>query len=239
MKKIIVTLFAASALFAACNKDYPVPNADGPFISSIEISGRTENAYSFEYDAKGQLTKVLEYSLEDEEKPLEQYYTYEYSKGKIEQKLCSVGGEVKSTLTHTLNSKGYIVKTSDGTKDIEFSYDSEGHLVKSGNTSFTWSGGDIVSNSDGAVYTPSEVMNPGFWPVTEAGTDNWLYLVGRYGKFSKHLPAEINNESAKELVLCEYEMEGGSLVRVEKSVTITAGNTPSITGFNYNIFWMK
>lgn len=244
MKQPFICSLIAAAIFlaAACsNPDGPASGKERTDICSILTIGQTEYLDSLEYDGKGRIVKVKTFAIEDEElSDLLEVTTYSYSDGKIE----SVPEKDPGTkLIYTLGKDNLISSVSAGGKTTEFAYDSEGHLIKIGDVSYTWKDGDLASDSEGYSYTYSKVENPGYWPEELNGTDIWLYLKGYFGKLPKHLPSawgmkdEPNNISHQ--FTCEYEDEGGVLIGCHKTAIHTTGSTPSISEYRITINWKK
>lgn len=244
MKKSLLALCAIAFVFASCNQDPKDDSNTGngrTDISSILTIGQTEYLDSLEYDGKGQVVKVKTFAIEDEElSDLLETVAYSYKEGKIER---TIEKDPHVKLIYTLGKDNLISSVSADGKTTEFAYDTEGHLIKAGNVSYTWKEGNIVSDSEGYTYTYSKDENPGYWPVELAGTDRWLYRKGYFGKLTKLLPSnwsmkdEPNNISHQ--YSCEYEAEDGLLVRCNMSAIHTTGSTPSISEYRITINWKK
>lgn len=240
--RLIISLLAAAiALAAACNREGSEGDDSGKGrtdICSILTIGQTEYLDSLEYDGKGRVVKVKTFAIEDEEiSDLMETVSYSYSDGKIEREV----GSFKQV--YTLGKDNLITSMSAGGNTTEFTYDSEGHLTKIGNVSYTWKDGNLASDSEGYKYTSSSVENPGYWPVEIPGTDKWLYRKGYFGKLPTRLPSawgmkdEPNNISHE--YTCEYESDGGVLVECDMIAIHTTGSTPSISEYRITINWKK
>ena len=236
--RILFSVIAAAiSLAAACNNngsdtDNPASGKDRTDICSILTIGQTESLDSLEYDANGRVVKVATYAVEDEELgELKQTLTYAYSEGRIES-----GG-----IVYTLGKDNLVTGMNTGRSEVVFTYDSDGHLTKAGDVTYTWKDGDLVSASNGYTYTASDVLNPGYWPETLDGMDPWLYRKGYFGKLPKHLPSawSMRDDAASHQFSCEYEVEGGVLVGCNKTAIHTTGSTPSISEYRITINWKK
>lgn len=236
MKKILFPVLLATACLTACHEDGPTPAEHKTVISSIHTVGKYETLDSLEYNNKGQLVKHLVFDVEDEELTLNSYSVYTYSSGSIEKKSYSAAGAVLEEVSFTLGSNGKV----SGSGRIEFAYDANGYLSKSGNVSYTYKDGDLVGDSAGYTYTPSNVGNPGWWPVDIDNVDAPLYWMGLYGTLPTHLLEKWNAtiDGVSYTGNCEYELEGGRVVSVSKTSIVKTGNTPSISDYYITIKWM-
>ena len=234
MKKILFPVLLATAFLTACHEDGPTPAEHKTVISSIMTVGKYETLDSLEYNNKGQLVKHLVFDVEDEELTLNSYSEYTYSSNSIVKKTYK-GGAVVEEVTFTL-SGGRI--TNNGT--VAFTYDND-RLSKSGNLTLTYQNGDLVSDSAGFTYTPSNVANAGWWPIDIDNVDAPLYWMGLYGTLPVNLPEKWNAtiDGVSHTGNCEYELDGGRLVNVTKTVIVKTGNTPSISDYFITINWVQ
>lgn len=235
MKKILFPVLLTTAFLTACHEDGPTPAEHKTVISSIHTVGKYETLDSLEYNNKGQLVKHLVFDVEDEELTLNSYSVYTYSSGSIEKKSYSAAGAVVGQVTFTLDGKGFIA--SNGT--VAFTYDND-RLSKAGNLTLTYQNGDLVSDSAGYTYTPSDVANPGWWPIDIDNVDAPLYWMGLYGNRPNNLVEKWSAtiDGVSHTGSCDYELEAGRLVNVTKSVIVKTGNTPSISDYYITINWM-
>lgn len=234
MKKIFFPVLLTTAFLTACHEDGPGPEAlSHTVISSIRTVGKYETLDSLEYNNKGQLVKHLVFDVEDEELTLNSYSEYTYSSKSIEKKTYK-GGAVTEQVTFTLGAEGFI--TSNGT--VTFTYDNA-RLSKAGDLTLTYQNGDLVSDSFGYTYTPSNVANPGWWPIDIDNVDAPLYWMGLYGGLPNNLVEKwsATTDDVSHTGNCEYEFEGGSLVNVTKTVIVKTGNTPSISDYFITMNW--
>ena len=241
MKKSLLALCAIALVLVSCNqnpKDEPDSGKGRTDISSILTIGQTAYLDSLEYDGSGRVVKALTFAVEDEElADLLGTVSYTYSDGSIER---SVSG---AKTVYTIGKDKLITKFSIGDRSVDLEYDSDGHLVKCGDITYTWKDGDIAVTSEGYAYTYSNVENPGYWPEEFPGTDKWLYRKGLFGKLPKHLPASWKMEdkanSVSHQFSCEYELDGGALVECDMTAIHTTGSTPSISEYRITINWKK
>lgn len=234
MKKIIFPVLLATAFLTACHENEPGPDAlSHTVISSIRTVGKYETLDSLEYNAKGQLVKHLVFDVEDEELTLNSYSEYTYSSNSIVKKSYK-GGAVVGEVTFTLGAERFI--TSNGT--VAYTYDNS-RLSKAGSLMLTYQNGDLVSDSFGYTYTPSNVANPGWWPIDIDNVDAPLYWMGLYGALPYNLVEKWSaiTDDVSHTGNCEYEFEGGSLVNVTKTVIVKTGNTPSISDYFITLNW--
>ena len=234
MKKILFPVLMAAAFLTACHDDEPGPEAlSHTVITSIRTVGKYETLDSLEYNTKGQLVKHLVFDVEDEELTLNSYSVYTYSSNSIEKKSYSAAGAAQGEVTFTLSS-GFI--TSNGT--VSYTYDND-RLSKTGNLTLTYQNGDLVSDSAGYTYTPSNVANPGWWPIDIDNVDAPLYWMGLYGNKTSNLVEKWSAtiDGVSHTGNCEYELEAGRLTNVTKTVIVKTGLTPSISDYFITIKW--
>lgn len=107
MKKYIVLSVIVAAGLAACKKkDTPPPATPETFYKVKDITNAaTGVAYTYEYDAQGQLLKEgRSNNLRRNE--------YAYSTGKITESEYSTTGTLNLTMEHQLNADGLVIKTT-------------------------------------------------------------------------------------------------------------------------------
>lgn len=268
MKRILYpVLFAAAALFVACEETDPVqeetihPVQD---ICSILTYGRMNSLDSLEYDSQGRVTRYLSYAIEFDERFLYTYDEFTYTDGAIQKKRYSVEdgktmpGYMFEDSSYKLGENGCIVSSHevsyyndavDQVYDKEYSYNADGQLVKvtiknSGVTkedTYTYQNGDLVGDSYGYTYTPSSVPSGPYWPAEFGDVYDVLHWRGLFGKLPLHLPSEWGSVTETLTVnnTYEYEQKDGRLVHYNESKLYKFGNTPSESNYEVFINWKE
>lgn len=107
MKKyILLSIIAATGLVACKKKDTPPPAVPETFYKVKDITNpATGVAYTYEYNAQGQLTKEGRSNNQRRNE-------YAYSTGKVTESEYGTTGTLNFTAEHQLNAEGLVVKTT-------------------------------------------------------------------------------------------------------------------------------
>jgi len=163
MKKLILLLVLPLMVlvFNSCNKDDDGGNSTRTtkLVKQIVWLDEEGTSYSFEYDNKGRITKMI--YVEQGDNPY--ILTYEYNTNSI---IAKEGNNI--VITYTLNSEGYVIQEEESYSSdryiTQYSY-SNGYLSKTteqyyynGNpsstnvTNYTWENGNMIKEESGEYH---------------------------------------------------------------------------------------
>jgi hypothetical protein len=247
MKRIIYFLFAATTILSSCSKkdNLPAPGEKKLVKQWLDIGNNT----IYEYDAKGQVTKMTSGDQE---------VTFEYSANSLRQKMRILSiNLLTADITWTLNAKG-LATSGAGTFNepgqpaanitFTFTYNDDGYLVKHhatfGNVSsaaeYYYTGGDIIelkrfynNNFSGKTkyYYPGKIANK---IKIGVGDQQGVPGIKAFGKVNAHLVEKLEDIDKTGAVFntlnYQYTLDGQGFP-VQKNIS---GNSTNIEFYQYN-----